>query len=458
MGPIGVREALGGPRSFYATGWLVLFLPSTVLVIVQESATPFPHFGYVVASAVIQHLATGILSLPAVAFLRRGGGQLPIWWSFASWTAIGLSRGLIGGIMASALANVDPDFPLRVTVWLLASWVWMPLFTYTAAQGQNRRALLGALDDAVRRREEALRLRERSAEDIRRQLILAVQETVNGAIDDIRVSLAAARSSFDPAQLRQVGDRLASVSQQVGSVVDRLSTSTADEPQAVPSAGAPLLSALTFERRRPWLSSTLATGVLVAVLAPLCVSIKGWPFLADFGVAMLVSTLVMSLGSRMALPGLDNLRRQVAWVVARYGTAGLSGAVVLAIVHWDRFDSFTTVFILVLPYGVSFSAIIVSGAVGLAGANRQAIRSLAAIDAERADIETTAAEQENRIRDQLAAVMHGPILGRLAACAMALNFHASEVGSVPAERTEHVANAVAEHLDAATADLDSLAR
>jgi hypothetical protein len=39
---------------------------------------------------------------------------------------------------------------------------------------------------------------------------------------------------------------------------------------------------------------------------------------------------------------------------------------------------------------------------------------------------------------------------------MALNFHAAEVGSVPAERTEHVVRSVAEHLDAATADLDSL--
>ena len=455
---IGAREALGGPWAFNFTGWLVFFFPSTFLVIVQESATPYPDFGFVMISAVVQHLAAGVVSFLAAAPLRRGGRHLSVWWSFTIWSGIGIARGLVGGVLASAFAGVDAGFALRITVWLLVSWVWMPLFAYTAAQGQHRRALLGALDEAIARRDSARRMRERSGEDIRKQLIIAIQTAVTEAIEDIRFGIAATRSSLDADQLRLLGDRLASVSRQVGSVVSHLAKPTALDPQLSPKTGAPLISAFTFERRKPWLSSALSAAALMAVLVPVCVEVKGGAFLLDFGLAMVAATLTLILGSRIVPPRLDQLHRQVAWVVARYGTAGLSAALVLAVLRWDDLDTFSMLFIVMLPGAVSFSAIIVSGAVGLAAANRQVVRSFNGIEAERAEVEVSAAYEENLIRDQLAEIMHGPVLGRLAACAMALNFHAAEIDTVPPERTEHVVNAVAEHLDAATADLDSLTK
>lgn len=455
---IGVREALGGPWAFSLTGWFVLFIPSTVLVILQESATPYPHFGFVITSAVVQHLAAAVISFPAAAALRRRAGRLSVWSSFAIWTGIGIVRGLIGGAMASAFASADSNYGLRISVWLLVSWVWMPLFSYTAAQGQRRRELLGILADAVARRDSARRMRERSTEEIRQPLVLAIQTAVAGAIQDIQSSLSATRSSLDADQLGVLGDRLASVSRQAGGVVHHLTKAAEQEPLRPVRIGAPLVSAFTFERRKPWLSSVLSAATLVVVLVPLCLEVKGGAFLLDFGLAMVAAVFALVLGSRIVPSGLGRLHRQIAWVVARYGTAGLSGAVVLAALRWDDLDWFSMLFILVLPGAVAFTAIVVTGAVGLAAANRHAIRSLQQVEAERAEADAFAAKDENIIRDQLADVMHGPILGRLAACAMALNFHAAEVGSVPAERTESVVNAVIEHLDAAAADLDSLVR
>ncbi|MEX1077657.1 MAG: hypothetical protein WED09_00925 [Homoserinimonas sp.] len=459
MRAVGIREGLGGRSAFNALAWLALFIPSTLLVILQESATPFPHFGYVVLSAIAQHAAAGITALPGMVLQRFSRYPLPIWLAFVIWAALGVSRGVVGGLLASEFATVDPQFGFRIAVWSIVSCVWMPLFSYTVAQMQRRRYLLNALQEAVARRNAARLLPKRSAEEIRNQLLLTMQAAVTGSIEEIRGQLTGARASLGPAQLRMVGERLSSVSQLVGTVVDRLSETAEDERQRSPRVGAPLMSAIIFERRRPWSSSALAAGTLVAALGPLCVDVKGWPFLVDFGLAMCVVTLVLALGAHIVPSGLSQLlKQQVAWEVAHYGGAGLSGAVVLAAMHWGDLDSFTTVVILLVPCAVPFAAVIVSGATGLAAANRQASRSLAALMAEHATTEARAARAENDIRDQLARVVHGPVLGRLAACAMALNFHAAEIGNVPSERTEHVAGTVAKHLEAAAAELNSLIR
>lgn len=455
---IEVREALGGPWAFNLTGWLILFFPSTVLVIVQESATGYPHFGLVTLSAAVQHLVAGAISLPLATLLRRGGNPLPVWFSVAIWSGIGVARGLVGGAMASVFAGADAGFALRIAAWLVVSWVWMPLFSYTAAQGQHRRALLGALDGAVQRRDAARVLRQRTGEDIREQLITTIQTAVTRTIDDIQSGLAQSQARLDADHFRLLGERLASVSRQVGSVVGQLAEPAATEALLPPKTGAPLISAFTFQRRKPFLSSSLSVAALIAVLVPVCIEIKGMAFLTDVALAMVAAMLTLVLGSRIVPSGLERLYRQIAWVVARYGPAGLIGGLVLAVLRWDDLDLTTTLFILMLPGAISFSAVVVSGAVGLAAANRQVIRSFNRIRLEREADEAEAAIEENIIREQLSQVMHGPVLGRLAACAMALNFHAAEVDASPTERTEQVVMAVAEHLDAAAADLESLTR
>lgn len=455
MGVIGAREALSGPWAFNVSGWFVLFLPCTLLVVLLNSATPFPHFGFVMVSAIVQHLAIGVFYLGA-AWWRHGGHQLSVWSTFALWSGIGIVRGLIGGAIASAVTETDAGFPLRITVWLLMSWVWMPLFTYTAAQGQHRRLLLGELDRAIVQRDSARRRKQRTAEDIRKQLVHAIQTSVTPVIEDIQSSLAATRFSLDSRQLRLLGERLASISRQLGGAVHQLTATTAEAHRDGPGAGAPLISAFTFERRKPWLSSALSAAVLATVLVPLCLEFKGAAFLGHFTLAMSAAALALVAASRIVPTGLDEFRRQVAWVVARYGTAGLSAGLVLAVLRWHDLDRFTTLIIVILPGAIAFAAIVVSGTVGLAAANRQAIRSIHEVEADRAEAEAAAAAEENAIREQLEQLMHGPVLGRLAACAMALNFHAAVVGTVPTDRTTHVVNAVAGHLDAATADLNAL--
>ena len=130
MRAFSVGEAMGGPWAFSLAGWLVLFPPSAALVILQESSTQFPNFGYVLVSAGIQHLAAGLIVLPGALVLRRRSRPLPLWSSYQHVDRqIGVARGLIGGVMEFEFADTSPNFPLRLSVWLLASWVWIPICT-----------------------------------------------------------------------------------------------------------------------------------------------------------------------------------------------------------------------------------------------------------------------------------------------------------------------------------------
>ena len=286
---------------------------------------------------------------------------------------------------------------------------------------------------------------------------------MEGVIEDVRLSLAAARASLDPAQFELLGARVASVSRQAGRVVSSMTQPimtqpVAGKPRRVPQLGAPVNLAHLVERRRPWLWSSLAIAAFAAVLAPICFRHGGWLLVGEFVAVMVLATFVLALGPGVAQRGLRHLPGQAARAFARYSVAGFSGALLFAALRWGHWDSFTISVTLVLPYGIAFSATVVSGAVGLVAANRRALRSLDAIEAERAELEATARDQESSIRDQLAELLHGPVLGRLSACAMALNFHAAELGTAPRERTEQVTSAVLKHLDAAATDLNTLIR
>jgi hypothetical protein len=62
----------------------------------------------------------------------------------------------------------------------------------------------------------------------------------------------------------------------------------------------------------------------------------------------------------------------------------------------------------------------------------------------------------DEVREELFAAMHGPVLGRLAACAMALNFHCDPSLRDPGGVGDAMAMSVRTHLDAVSRDLTEL--
>jgi hypothetical protein len=70
--------------------------------------------------------------------------------------------------------------------------------------------------------------------------------------------------------------------------------------------------------------------------------------------------------------------------------------------------------------------------------------------------EAPAPEARREVARELEAQLHGPVLGRVSAAAMALSFSAHEQDASP-ERTDALLATVRAHLTAASADLEELA-
>ncbi len=261
-----MREALGGRWVANLTGWILLLIPTTLFVIVQESPTQFPDFSYVIGSALAQHL----VSLPPivlVALLLRRRRLLPLWWSFLLWSLIGVTRGVVGGIIAAPYS--DPDYVLRIVSYLALALVWMPITVYLLAQLDHRRGLVRALATATRMRDEARLRAERSTEEIRQQLIATVAGVVGPVLDEIRQSLRAATGAITPDQLKAISERLSRVTADSARTVERLTPERFTHRLTARRPAVPVFAALDFERRRPLLSGILTGAALIALFVPL---------------------------------------------------------------------------------------------------------------------------------------------------------------------------------------------
>jgi hypothetical protein len=111
---------------------------------------------------------------------------------------------------------------------------------------------------------------------------------------------------------------------------------------------------------------------------------------------------------------------------------------------------------LLLPVCAGLAGIVVSAAFGVAALNRELVRSIAAVAADERALDQLAATRENVVRYQVERAMHGPILGRLSACAMAVNFHVAQESAATGPRAFTLCGAVLEHLDAIQDDLTTL--
>lgn len=454
---LGMAEAFGGSWAHSVRGWLALLVPSTVLVILQEADTPFPHFGLILLSAAIQHCCAGLAVLPLIAMLRRRSDVLPAWAAIAGWTLGALARASAGAAVAAWLTDADIDFGNRLIAWLLIAWTWMPLLSYAVAQLEHRQLLLAAQSEAFRRRDEVRNRRDRTAEQIRIQLVSDVSAATTSVIEEIETALEASRHRLTAERLELVGDRVADVSVQARQAAARLSQGWPDEAPSAPLTAAPMLAALNFQRNHPWRWSILSAVALGAIMLPISSHVGGTAFLLQLVVTLAVSSVTLATASRFATWGDHiNARKAVAWSAARHAIAGLAGASALAVMRWGEFDAVTVVLLLVLPYGAAVAAEVVSAAVGVTNANHAVLDSIAAVDSDRHRLEETALENENRVRQELHDVIHGPILGRLSSCAMALNFLATESGTVPGDRAAAMTAAVLDHLGQVLNDLSAL--
>ena len=110
----------------------------------------------------------------------------------------------------------------------------------------------------------------------------------------------------------------------------------------------------------------------------------------------------------------------------------------------------------VLPIGFILSAAALSAAVGIAMDNLNLLATVAERRSEFDELHKHSRAREERIAAQVNEILHGPILGRLSACVMALNFFLAEPDHTRGLRRNATTEGVLAHLELITRDLEKL--
>ena len=444
-----VREALGGPWASHWFVWVVLFFPTTLVVLVREIATPFPDWWWPMASAVVQHLAAGVVIFSGALIARRRWPVLPLWFVFSLWAAAAIARGLVGGAFAHVAAGVDPEYLSRVAVWLLASTVWVPAFVYTFAQFDRRRLLMGSIESTMITLDEQRRTAHTTGAEVRAELSSAVRQSLGPALADLESSLQASRSTLDSGTVAELSMRIAQVHDDAADLLE-----SASAQRSPIELRASVLRASEVEPRHPWANAGLVAFATLSLVLPDVARVFGGAAVIEVVIATLSAAAVLGAipwwWSRR--PGLRDAgsRPQRATVAATVIALGVATYVMLN----SGIDDTTWHGLVILPslaVSLVLATAIYIGAIVLADANAEAAATSARLVSDLARERREHDELVEFERQRLADLMHGPVQGRLAACVMALNFHAT--GDHDAEQARFLTDSVLEHLRAVSRDL-----
>lgn len=450
---MGVREALGGRWATHPLVWLLMLPAATMLVVLQELDPDAPIPSWVLLSAVAQHLVDGAIVLGGGALLRQGRAVIPLPTIAGLWFAAALGRSITGASVAVALGGRDPELLFRVVSWSFTSAAWVPVTVYSIAVIVRRRETLGELD-GIEQRLRALRERElRTSETTRAYLVSSLGETVVPVLEDLQSTLTTARHGMTGAAAAEMSLRISQVHDRVLTVVDAVGTVPHDDEAATlrpPSLG----RTIDLRPDRTWSTALLIGFSTLALLLPPGLMAYGAPSALELLVATAAAVLVLgavpSVLDRWPIPGAS---AQAATLIGGI----LSVAIALIVMLTSGIDAITARGLQLAPllaFSLGGGNVLFRAAIAVASANDAAetlrgyrTRELEALE----ERYRTIVAQE---RERLTQIMHGPVQGRLAACVMALNFHAgpdAEPAAVAA-----IAEQVLEHLSAAADDLGML--
>ncbi len=444
-----VREALGGP---WAAHWLVVlgFLPpTTLLVLLRESATPFPEWWWPLVSAGAQYVVAAAVILLGASIARTAHTIVPVPTVLAIWSLGAALRGVVGGVIVEEVAGVDGNILARSAIWAVISAVWVPPVIYAIAQFERRRLILGAIDITEYELERERPRADASSAEVQRQLRIAVAESLAPALHDLQASLDASRSALDRAAVDELGRRISRLHDDAADLLE----SAKETPPAQPRPIASLRRAMDVPPRRPWLIA-----LLVGLATTTLIVFDAWIIYGDLAaleVAISTAAAAVVIGAVPAAVARFRPETLVASGQRTTGIAALLGIFIATFLMLNSgIDPITwhgLVIVPLLSLGLTVSTATATAALLLADANLDAERRLAALQSELIALHDRNEALMRRERERLAELMHGPVQGRIAACIMALNFHTTG-GSGP-EAGRALVDAVLEHLQSVSRDL-----
>jgi len=453
------RDALGGVWATSLTLWAILLVPAIALSAYQTSNDAYPNV-LIRAVAVLGPCVTPVVVFVLARLVRRTSTTIPIVLCFAYWLSIGIVHGLTAAWLAVVLTGSQAHYPAQAIFWAVSCLLWMPLVTYGLAQYSDRRRLLTALQSETQQEGEIRRKSLLELADFRTSIVDAIQGNIRPVLVAIAESLAAIGPALDGNRLSAIGRQLAEVSEETARIIETTSQQQPTATVVTPTAPAtPLGEALEFERARPYFGAALGC----VVLLPLVVAVSFRTATVDTDAIKTEVYIMVVIGALLLVGSVAgrrargvSRRARIATTLGAYLVAGLAGSAVALVGPWQPLSQQNFLLALMLPIAVPFAASTLSAAVGLGNSNLGIVHRTADVHAEIDEFERGLDQDRQKIREQVSALTHGPLRGRLAACAMALNFHAAEIATSAPKRTEFIIASVREHLDDVLTELDRL--
>lgn len=447
-------EAFGGRWAASPIAWLFLFLPTTLLVVLQDITTPFTAPMALLGSAVAQHVIAGGLAIVLAAIVRQWRPVIPVPVILSIWALAGVVRGLVGGAFASAFAGAEPEFLFRAAFWVAAALIWMPLFTYFFAQLDSRRVLLAEVDALTARLEQEKKRAHLSTSELRSELVAAVRGAVGPLVDDVRARLSAAAEQDAEIPLGPISHQLESIATEAGAIVNNpVDDAPPSEQPLTPLHWGPTLEALTFDRSRPFFATSLTVVAVAALLLPDSFRLGGTREILENVAALVAGGLILWVGLLLSR---FSKQFRVGHAAIIFSVAGFGAVGTLLAIETYPFNLHDVAVATALPVWFAASAGILSAEVGVAMAN---VKLIATFDERRKELNALLAQSHDReakIRSQVGQLLHGPILGRLSACVMALNFFLAEPEHKRGLRRTATTEGVLAHLRLVSSDLEEL--
>lgn len=452
-----LRSALGGAWSTHWVIWLGLLPVTLVFVVYREQGLDPPHAGWSVISGVLQHLATGLVVVGGGFLLRRNRSILPIAAFAWLWGAACVARAVVALAFSSTFYGSASSPLVDTAIWLAVTVTWIPVTIFAVAQLDQRRLLLAARDittDALIDERAEGRV---TAQQLQARLLATVTAQLTPVLADLENSLNAARGNITGDTASELGARISRVHDETAELVER------DGPPPHVGAGPHRAERVTFRRAfalstaPPARIAILVTVTALAAVVPDTFRVFGLVAAAQSTIAIASSGVLLAAlpaaFARWAARGkrMTHLRA----TIVLQALAVIAVVVILDVLPPNIWTGSQWQVLPMTLMSLALAHTLYSIAFVVADANAKDDEALRNATAELDTLRERRAARSRHARERMAQLIHGPIQGRLAACVMALNFHAEIVATDPA-RAEVMLDSVIEHLKGVTAELQTL--
>ncbi|PVZ95126.1 hypothetical protein DDQ50_00915 [Amnibacterium flavum] len=450
-------ELAGGKWAFAWSSYAFLFFPAVFAVAALEAPTGFTTLGSIGVGAI----GVGSALIVGIVFnytlLRhRTTRRVHVLVLVFYWVTFGVALGLSRALSVMAWTDADPDLVLRLVGSICGAVVWVPAAAIVQAMLDIRRQRLEELEANKRRLERIRDSAETSLEEQTAALSAAVRTAVQPHIDRLSERVAAINSSLTRNVLKNLAGEIKGVSDDVV----RLTSHQVVEPGSIE---------MQRSMRRPRIFNNIVLEVLMRPIT--------WPWVGSFMIilgtgpeifrtsglgtvllgtgAILAATVVLTLVEHFSAPMSNRRAALFQWglLVLIAAGVGLVPPLVEGIGPNFKVDTQLTPIFLFVPL-VALGTLMTSIAVATRRQTLGLMNELELMNQELEAVAHGAHLQADDVRRRVAALLHGPVQGRLSAASMLLGLHLSRQSN---RTTAEVIEETAELIRAATADLAELA-